>query len=111
MSRVWEDTVGCAKQYMCALAMYLMIVLLSSYCFIMYRKINAPDHGNNFVNGLNEREKNYLKGEMELIGKLESNDTKNIGMLPSDSKDVYIKFADQCIHIIILCHPYMSSQK
>ena len=30
---------------------------------------------------------------MEFIGKLASNDTSNIGMLPSDSKDVSIKFA------------------
>ena len=37
---------------------------------------------------------------MELMGKLAINYTKNIGMLPSDSKDVSIKFEDQCIHII-----------
>ena len=37
---------------------------------------------------------------MELIGKLTSNDASKIGMLTSDSKDVPIKFADKCIHII-----------
>ena len=37
---------------------------------------------------------------MELIGKLASNDTTNIGMLPSDSKDVSFKFADQCLYMI-----------
>ena len=37
---------------------------------------------------------------MELIGKLESNDTKTIGMLPSASKYVSIKISDQCLHII-----------
>ena len=36
---------------------------------------------------------------MELIGKLTSNDTKNIGMLPSASKGVYVKISDQHIHI------------
>ena len=37
---------------------------------------------------------------MELIGKLSSNDTSNIGMIPSASNDVFIKFSDQCIQII-----------
>ena len=37
---------------------------------------------------------------MELIGKLASNDTSKIGILPSVSKNIFITFADQCIHII-----------
>ena len=37
---------------------------------------------------------------MELIGKLSSNDTSEIGMLPSASKYVSIKFEYQCIHIL-----------
>ena len=34
------------------------------------------------------------------MGKLEINDTNNIGMLSSASKDVSIKFVDQCVHIL-----------
>ena len=37
---------------------------------------------------------------MELIGKLASNHTPKIGMLPSASKYISIKFSDQCIHIL-----------
>ena len=37
---------------------------------------------------------------MELIGKLWSNDTSKIGILPSASKDVSVIFSDQCIHIL-----------
>ena len=37
---------------------------------------------------------------METIGKLASNDNKNIGILLSASKDVSVKFADQCLHLI-----------
>ena len=37
---------------------------------------------------------------MELIGKLVSNDTSKIRMLPSASKEIYIQFSYQCIHII-----------
>ena len=37
---------------------------------------------------------------MELMGKLAGKDTKNIGMLPSASKYVSIKFVDKCLHIL-----------
>ena len=93
ISTVWEDTDGCVKQYRCALDIYLITVLSSSYGIITDLTINAPGHGNNVVDGLNATEKRYLKGKMELIGKLASNDTTNIGMLPSDSKYTPIKFA------------------
>ena len=49
----------------------------------MDHAINSPGHGNIFVDGLNTTEKCYLKGKMELIGKLESNNTSNVRMLPS----------------------------
>ena len=52
-----------------------MIVLSSSYCILMYRTINAPVHGKNVVDGLNEMDKRYLKGKMELIDRLASKDT------------------------------------
>ena len=100
MSTVLEDTDRCAKQYRCALAIYLMTVFSSSYGIIMDRAINAPGHGNNVVDGLNTTDKRYLKSKMEPMGKLSSNDTTNIGMLPSASKYVSIKFADQCLHIL-----------
>ena len=100
MSTVWEETDGCTDQYMCDFAVYLMTVLSSSYGIIMDRTINVPVHGNNVVDGINTMDKRYLKGEMEPIGKLGSYDTTNIGMLPSDSKYVSVKFADQCLHIL-----------
>ena len=34
------------------------------------------------------------------MGKLASNNTTNIGMLPSASKYVSMNFADQCLHIL-----------
>ena len=37
---------------------------------------------------------------MKIIGKLASNDTSNIGMLSSSSRNVSIKFSDQCIQIL-----------
>ena len=77
-----------------------MTVLSSSYGIIMDSAMNAPGRGKNAVDGLNATDKRYLKGEMELIGKLASNYTTNIGMLPSASKYVSVKFVDQCLHIL-----------
>ena len=57
--------------------------------------INATD----IVDGLNATDKIVLREQMEIIGKFASNDISNIGVLPSASKDVSIKFLDLCIHI------------
>ena len=80
--------------------MYLMTVLSSSYVNIMDHALNTPGHGRNVVDGLNATDNHYLKGEMKLMGKLASNDTTNIGILPSASRYVSIKFANQCLHIL-----------
>ena len=77
-----------------------MTVLSYSYGIIMYPSINEPGHGNNFIYGINTADKRHLKGKMELMGKLSSNYTTNIGMLPSASKYVSIKFVDQCLKIL-----------
>ena len=46
-------------------------------------------------------EKLYLKEQREIIGKLVSNITSNIKILPSALKYVSIECADQCIQIVI----------
>ena len=66
----------------------------------MDHAINAPGHGDNIVDGLNATDKNYLREQMELIGKLSSNYTSNIVMMISDSKYISIKFEYQCIPIL-----------
>ena len=100
MSTVWEDTNGFAKQYRCDLSIYLRTVLPSSYGFIMDCAINALGHRNNAFDGLNETERRFLTEQIKLIGKLASNDTSEVVILPSASKDVSINFSDQCIHIL-----------
>ena len=66
----------------------------------MDRAINAPVHGNNAVDGFNATYKRSLKGQMELIGKLASNETSKIGLIQISSKDISIKIVDQFIHIL-----------
>ena len=67
MSAVWKCSDGCAKKYRCALAIYLTAVLSSSYVIRTDRAINAPGHGNNFVDGINATERSHLKGKWNLL--------------------------------------------
>ena len=62
MSKVLEDTDGCAKKYRCTFYIYLMTVLSSLYGIIMDNSMNAPGHGNNAVDSINYTGNRYLKG-------------------------------------------------
>ena len=63
-----EDTDGCAKQYRCALDIYLMNVLSYSYGIIMDRAINAPGHGNNVVDRLKPTKKRLFEARNVTYG-------------------------------------------
>ena len=69
MSTVWEYTNCCANKYRCALSIYLMTVLSSSYgiIIIMDHAITAPGHGKNVDDGIHATDKNYLKGKWNLL--------------------------------------------
>ena len=60
ISTIWENTGGCAEQYRCASAIYLMSFMSQSYCIRIDRGIIAPGHGNELVNGLNEIDNRYI---------------------------------------------------
>ena len=70
----------------------------------MYLSINAPGHGKSVVYGINATYKRYLKGKMELIGKLASKYTSKIGMFLSDPQDVFNENTDKYIHILSIMY-------
>ena len=45
LSTIWENTDGCAEQYRCASALYLMSVMSQTYYTIIDSSISAPGHG------------------------------------------------------------------
>ena len=53
LSTLWENTDGCAEQYICTSALYLMSVLYQFHSIIIDLGISAPGHGKDMVNGLN----------------------------------------------------------
>ena len=56
-STIWENTDGCAKQYICVYALYLMSVISQCYSIIIDQGISAPGHGKKVVHGLNDVDK------------------------------------------------------
>ena len=59
-SKIWENTDGCAEQFRCASALYLMSVMSRCYSIIIDRGIFSRGHGKEVVDGLNAVDKSYI---------------------------------------------------
>ena len=68
LSTIWENTDGCAEQYRCASALYLMSVISQTYSIIIDRGISALGHGKELVDVLNAVDKRYI---YQLISKVQ----------------------------------------
>ena len=60
LSKIWENTDGCAEKYRCASALYLMSLMSKTYSIIIDRGISAPGHRKEMVDGLNAVDKRYI---------------------------------------------------
>ena len=60
LSTIRENTDGCAEQYRCASALYLMSVILQTYSLIIDQGIIAPGHGKEVIDGLNAVDNRYI---------------------------------------------------
>ena len=57
---MWDQIDGCAKQYRCYIAYYLMSYLSKSYRIVIDRDVDTPGHGKDVVDGFNSVQKRYL---------------------------------------------------
>ena len=57
---MWDQTDGCAKQYKCSIAYYLMSYLSTSYQIVLDRAVDTPGHGRDVLGGFNAVQKLYL---------------------------------------------------
>ena len=57
---MWDQPDGCAKQYRCSIAYYLMSYLSTSYQIVLDRSVDTPGHGKYVVDGFNAVQKRYL---------------------------------------------------
>jgi hypothetical protein len=60
-SWVLDHTDGCAKQYRCGTALYLLALLAVSYGIVVDRAVGAPGHGKCEVDGANAVDNVSLK--------------------------------------------------
>ena len=62
-STVWEEIYGYVKRYICALAVYLMTIVLITLKISIYIAVGAPtpNHGEYVVIVLNSIDKKYLR--------------------------------------------------
>ena len=57
---MWDQTDGCAKQYRCYIAYYIMSYLSTSYQIFFDRAVDTPGHGTDIVDGFKAVHKRYL---------------------------------------------------
>ena len=60
MSKIWEKNDGCAEQYSCAYALYLISVMSQTYSIIIDHGISAPGNGKEVVDVLNAVDERYI---------------------------------------------------
>ena len=57
---MWDQTYGCANQYRCSIAYYLMSYLSTSYQIVLDRAVDTPVHEKDVVDGFSAVQKRYL---------------------------------------------------
>ena len=60
LSTIWENTDGCAEQYVCASALYRMSVVSQHHSIMIDPGIISPGRGKEVVDGLNAIDKRYM---------------------------------------------------
>ena len=59
-SNVWENTDGCAEQYHCATALYLLSMLSHEYNITIDFGVGSPGYSREIVDGLNDTKNVFL---------------------------------------------------
>ena len=101
-STMWDYTDGCAKQYRCAKALWLMSVQCTRHCIVIDRSVDAPGHGRGIVDGRSAITKNFLREKMRTIcipEDDEQNDKMNAHTMMGDSSQSFAKEAIRLLSV------------
>ena len=60
ISTIWGNKNGCADQFHCATALYLISIFAHTYNIIIDHVVGAPGHGREVAGGFNATEKRVL---------------------------------------------------
>ena len=67
ISTIWKNIDGCAKQYRCATALYLLSMLAHAYNITIYHVVGASGHGREVVGSLDFTGKIFLSNLMTTV--------------------------------------------
>ena len=100
---MWDKTDGCAKQYRCYIAYYLMSYLSTSYQFFLDRDVDTPGHGKDVVDGFNAVQKRYLVTCLRMCSTPEKHkiDSKRMRVEAMTEKGE-VSFAEECKRLLDL---------
>ena len=100
---MWDQTDGCAKQYRCYIAYYLMSYLSTSYQIVLDRAVDTPGRGKDVVDGFNAVQKQYLATcfRMRSTSEKDKIDSKCMRVEAMTEKGE-VSFAEECKRLLDL---------
>ena len=100
---MWDQIDGCAKQYRCSIAYYLMSYLSTSYQIVIDRAVDTPGHGKYVVDGFNAIQKRYLATCLRMRSTPEKDkiDSKRMRVEAMTEKGE-VSFAEECKRLLDL---------
>ena len=73
LSTIWENTDGCAEQFICASALYILSFLSQCYSIIIYQGMSSSVPVKDVVVGINSIYKRYIYSLMSNVQLMVSN--------------------------------------
>ena len=101
---MWDQKDGCAKQYRCSIAYYLMSYLSQSYQIVLDRPVDTPGHGKYVGDGFNAVQKRYLATCLRMRSTPEKDkiDSKRMCVEAMTEKGE-VSFTEECKCVLDLC--------
>ena len=99
--KMCDQIYGCANQYRCSIANYLMYFLLNIYQIDLDRAVDAPSHGKYVVGGLNAIHKQYLAPCLRMCStpEVDNIDFKRMHADTMTKKGV-VRFVEECKRLL-----------
>jgi hypothetical protein len=94
-----DNTDGCAKQYRCGTALYLLALLAVTHGIVVDRAIGAPGHGKCEVDGGNAVDKRFIEKKMCLVEAPDADASSRRMAAHAMAEGAMSSFAAECVRI------------
>ena len=100
---MWDQTDGCANQYRCSIAHYMMYFLSESYQNFLDRAVDTPGHVKDVVDGFNSVQKQYLATcfRIHSTPEVDNIDSKRMRVSAMTEKGE-VSFSEECKRLLDL---------